>query len=319
MPVLRTPDECFKDLPGYPFAPQYLTIDDDRFGALRMHYVDEGPAAAAPVLLLHGHPTWSYLYRHVIAELVSAGHRVVAPDLIGYGRSDKLSDRQDYSMANHLRWLAALVRGLDLTEVTVVCQDWGGPLGLGVLTNDPARFARVVVANTILHTSDPTLAGRLDWAVHGVEDEPRVVVQEALLDYIHASARYRIPPSVLVAGATVTEVPPAVLAAYDAPFPDESYTAGMRQMPLLVPLTRSDPAAAINRKTTEFMRTWRKPFVTAFSDGDPSTRGWAEVFQEFVPGAHGRDHVTIEGAGHFLQEDRAAEFAHLIDTVARIP
>jgi haloalkane dehalogenase len=263
--------------------------------------------------LLHGQPTWSYLYRHVIADLAAAGHRVVAPDLIGFGRSDKPTERTAYSVTAHIRWLCSLVTSLDLQQVTLVCQDWGGPIGLGVLSLEPHRFARVVATNTVLHTADPSYAGQLDWSVHGIEGERRVVIEESLLDYVLATQRYPVVPSQFVRAATVGDVAPEVLAAYDAPFPDESFMAGVRQMPLLIPLTRSDPGAAVNRVTTDVLRRWTKPFLTAYGDSDPATRGWDTVFQELVPGARDGDHVVVAGAGHFIQEDRGHELAKVID------
>jgi haloalkane dehalogenase len=301
--VVHTPESGFADLPDYPFHPAYVDIVDRALDGLRMHYVDAGPRAGPVVLLLHGQPTWSYLYRHVIAGLADAGLRAIAPDLIGYGRSSKPTDRTVYSLASHIRWLRSFVAGLDVHDVTLVCQDWGGPIGLGVLAAEPERFARVLATNTILHTADPALAGRLDWAVHGLDGAPRVVVEEMLLDYIFATQRYPLVPSTFVSAATVTDLPPDVLAAYDAPFPDEEHRAGLRQMSVLIPVTRTDPGAAINRATTEVLRGWTKPFRTAYSDSDPATRGWADVLGEFVPGARGQPHVTIPGAGHFVQED----------------
>jgi haloalkane dehalogenase len=310
--ITRTPEERFERLPEFPFEPRFVDVPDGRYGELRFHFLDEGPAEAGPVLLLHGQPTWSYLYRKVIAGLVQRGHRALAPDLIGYGRSDKPTDRTAYSLARHIAWVRAFVAALDLRDVTLVCQDWGGPIGLGVLAAEPDRFARVVATNTILHTADPALAGRLDWAVHGVVGEPRVVIEEMLLGYMLASQRYPLVPSTLVKAATTHQIADDVLAAYDAPFGDETAKAGLRQMSVLIPVTRSDPGAAINRATTEVLRTWDKPFLTAYSDGDPATRGWAEVFQDLVPGAQGQPHTTIENAGHFVQEDAGAELAGVL-------
>jgi haloalkane dehalogenase len=264
---------------------------------------------------MHGQPTWSFLYRRVIDGLVKRGHRAIAPDLIGYGRSDKPTDRTAYSLTRHIVWMRAFVGALDMHDVTLVCQDWGGPIGLGVLVAEPDRFARVIATNTILHTADPLLAGRLDWAVHGVDGEPRVVVEELLLDYMLASQRYPLVPSVLVNAATVSDVADDVLEAYDAPFADESAKAGLRQMSVLIPVTRSDPGAVINRATTDALRGWHKPFLTAYSDSDPATRGWAEVFQELVPGAQGQPHTTIQNAGHFVQEDAGLELARIIADV----
>jgi haloalkane dehalogenase len=310
--IARTPRERFDRLPGFPFQPRFVEVPDKRYGALSVHYVDEGPPEAPPVLLMHGQPTWSYLYRSVIAALVERGHRAIAVDLVGYGRSDKPTDRTAYSLRKHIAWMQGFVSALELRAITLVCQDWGGPIGLGVLAADSDRFDRVVATNTILHTADPALEGRLDWAVHGVEGEPRVVVEEMLLDYMLASQRYPLVPGLLVQAATVGVVDDDVLAAYDAPFPEESCTAGLRQMSVLIPITRSDPGAAINQATAEFLSTWDKPFLTAYSDGDPATRGWAQVFQELVPGARGRPHMTIANAGHFVQEDAGTELAGVI-------
>lgn len=307
---MRTPEERFAGLPDYPFAPRYVDVGE----GLRMHVAEAGPADGPVALLLHGQPTWSYLYRHVLTSLAAQGIRAIAPDLVGYGRSDKPASRYAYTLPAHVGWLRELVVGLDLRDVTVVCQDWGGPIGLGVLAREQDRFAAVVAANTILHTADPSLAGRLTWAVHGIDDG-RVVIEEALLDYLFLSVRSPVlQPSVLVDFATTSSLSAAELAAYDAPFPDESLTAGLRQMSALLPLTRNDPGARLNTATRDVLRTWTKPFVTAYSDGDPATAGWAEVFQELVPGARGQQHVTLSG-GHFLQEDAARELAEVIARV----
>jgi haloalkane dehalogenase len=309
--VVRTPDERFAGLPDYPFAPHYAEVTAKGVDPLRMHYVDEGPPDAPAVLLLHGQPTWSYLYRHVITALRDAGLRAIAPDLIGFGRSEKLTTATDYTFRRHVAWLETFVTGLDLTDVTLVAQDWGGPLGLTALTRVPERFARIVATNTILHTCDPALEGRLEWAAHGTDDG-RVVLQEALVDYLlHYARSPDIVPSFYV-DATVGPLPDEVKAAYDAPFPDAEFKAGLRQLTALLPLTRNDPGAAIGRATMASLREWRKPFLTAYSDGDPATRGWAEVFQSEVPGAADQPHVTIEGAGHFLQETHGAELAAAI-------
>ena len=249
MDVARTPDERFADLPGYPYPPCYAEVGSKSTGLLRMHYVEAGPPDADPILLLHGQPTWSYLYRTVIDRLAAAGHWVLAPDLIGFGRSDKPTDRFTYTFRRHVDWMDRFVAALDLRRITVVVQDWGGPIGLAVLARAPDRFARVVVSNTILHTSDPALADRLGWANHAVGDS-RVVLEEALVDYIAYTQRAPVlRASDFVSFATATAVPAEVLAAYDAPFPDERYQAGMRQFPSLIPLTRNDPGAAINRDT----------------------------------------------------------------------
>ncbi|KQW43130.1 alpha/beta hydrolase [Nocardioides sp. Root1257] len=313
--MLRTPDERFVGLPGYDFEPHYVEVEAEGMPRLRMHHLDERPADGPVALLLHGQPTWSYLYRHVVPVLVAAGIRVVAPDNIGYGRSDKPAVATDYTFARHIEWTRSLVTQLDLRDITLVAQDWGGPIGFSVLAAEPDRFARVVAANTILHTADPDLAGRLDWAVHGV-GESRVVIEEALVDYLLYTQRAPVlRPSDFVGAATTTPPAADVLAAYDAPYPDPSYTAGLRQMIALLPLTRNDVGARIGRRTMRALEEFDRPFVTAYSDGDPATRGWDAVFQERVPGARGREHVTIAGAGHFLQEDAGEELGRVVAEV----
>jgi haloalkane dehalogenase len=283
-----------------------------------MHYVDEGPRDGPVALLLHGQPTWSFLYRKVITALAHEGIRVVAPDNIGFGRSDKPTDKTDYTFQRHIDWMRSLVTGLDLRDVTLVAQDWGGPIGLSVLAAEPDRFASVVAANTILHTADPGLAGRLEWALHG-EGESRVVIEQALVDYLLYTQRApELRASTFVGAAVATPLAPEVLAAYDAPFPTPEHTAGLRQMTALLPLTRNDVGARIGRRTMRALEQFERPFVTAYSDGDPATRGWAEVFQERVPGARGVPHHTIAGAGHFLQEDAGAALARVVaEVVAR--
>jgi haloalkane dehalogenase len=309
--VLRTPDEQFVGLPDFPYPAHYVDVTAPGMAPVRMAYVDEGPRDAYVVLLLHGQPTWSYLYRHVIAELVGLGLRAVAPDHIGYGRSDKPTDPTDYTLRRHVAWLQSFVSSVGLRDITLVVQDWGGPIGLSALARDPDRYARIVAANTILHTCEPDLAGRLEWAAHGI-DGGRVVLQESLVDYLlHYQRAARIVPSVYV-DAVCGPLADAVKAAYDAPYPDPSYTAGLRQMTALLPLTRNDPGAAIGRETMAALREWRKPLLTAYSDGDPATRGWETVFQQEVPGAAGLDHVTIRGAGHFLQETHGAALGQVI-------
>jgi haloalkane dehalogenase len=317
MEVERTPDERFVGLPGFPFAPHYIDVLADGLPPVRMHHLDEGPADATVVLLLHGQPTWSYLYRTVVPVLVDAGLRVVAPDNIGFGRSDKPVVATDYTFERHIAWTRSLVTGLDLRDVTLVAQDWGGPIGLSVLAAEPDRFARVVATNTILHTADPALADRLTWAVHGAGDS-RVVIEEALVDYLLYTQRApEIRASDFLAVTASSPLAAEVLAAYDAPFPTPRHTAGLRQMTALLPLTRNDLGARIGRRTMRVLEQFERPFVTAYSDGDPATRGWDAVFQERVPGARGQRHVTIEGAGHFVQEDAGAELGRIVaDVVA---
>jgi haloalkane dehalogenase len=289
METLRTPDERFANLPGYPFAPHYTETD-----RLRIHYVDEGPRDAAPVLMLHGEPSWSYLYRKMIPIVVAAGHRAVAPDLVGFGRSDKPVRREDYTYQRHVDWLRHVLTALDLRNVTLVCQDWGGLLGLRLVADHPERFARVVTANTFLPTGDvPAGKAFLAWK-----------------EYSQTTPDFRAGG--IVRGGTVTKFAPDVEAAYDAPFPDDRYKAGARQFPTLVPVTPDDPAAPANRTAWEKLSTWTKPWLTAFSDQDPVTRGGDTLFQERIPGAKGQPHVTIEGGGHFLQEDKGEELARVV-------
>lgn len=314
--VLRTPDDRFEGLPDHPFEPHYVEVSaGDGFPDVRMHHLDEGPPDGPVALLLHGQPTWSYLYRKVVPVLVERGIRVVAPDNIGFGRSDKPARNTDYTFARHVAWMRSLVTRLDLRDITLVAQDWGGPIGFSVLAAEPGRFAGVVAANTILHTADPALAGRLTWALHG-EGESRVVVEEGLLDYLLYTQRApELRASDFVGAATTKPLPPEVLAAYDAPFPDAAHSAGLRQMIALLPLTRNDEGARIGRRAMRALEEFDRPFVTAYSDGDPATRGWETVFQERVPGARGEEHVTIEGAGHFLQEDAGEELGRVVADV----
>lgn len=289
MEIYRTPDERFAALPGYPFAPHYLTVD-----GLRIHYVDEGPRDASPVLLLHGEPSWSYLYRTMIPLITQAGYRIVAPDLVGLGRSDKPIDRAAYTYARHVAWMAGVLVALDLQGITLVCQDWGGLIGLRLVAEEAARFARVVAANTGLPTGDQPLGRAFAVWQRFSQTSP---------DF---------PVGNIIQNGCKTALAPAVLAAYDAPFPDERAKAGARQFPLLVPTTPDDPAAAANRAAWAVLRTWDKPFLTAFSDSDPITQGGERIFQALIPGARGQQHVTIGGAGHFLQEDKGAELAEVV-------
>ena len=276
-----------------------------------MHYIDEGPADGPTVLLIHGQPTWSFMYRQVIARLAGAGLRVIAPDTVGFGRSDKPVEFTDYTFARHVDWMHSFVAGLDLRHTTLVVHDWGGPIGLSVLAREPGRFAAVVATNTILHTCDPALAGKLAWPHHGV-DADRMLITETLLDYI---TYYRRAPDIVPSmflGAVAGPLSPEVLAGYDAPFPDPSYKAGLRQMIALIPLTRNDPGAVIGRATMAALAAWKKPFLTAYSDNDPATRGWETVFAEHVPGAAGQSHTTITGAAHFVPEQRGDRLAAII-------
>ena len=287
MEFLRTPDERFRDLPGYPFEPHYVDVD-----GLRIHHVDEGSGQV--VLLLHGEPSWSFLYRKMIPPLVGAGLRAVAPDLVGFGRSDKPTARDDYSYQRHMDWLTAFIAALDLRDIILVCQDWGGLLGLRLAAEQSARFAAIVAANTGLPTGD-----------HKPPD--------AFFAWQQFSQRVpELPIGGIIKSGCRTALSPEVLAAYEAPFPDERYKAGPRQFPLLVPTRPDDPASAANRAAWEVLERWDRPFLTAFSDQDPITRGGERVMQKLIPGAAGRAHPTIEGGGHFLQEDRGEALARVV-------
>ncbi len=295
MDIVRTPDDRFADLPDYPFAPHYAEIADGDGGTLRVHYLDEGPATAAPILLLHGEPSWSYLYRHMITPLVQAGHRVVVPDLVGFGRSDKPTSTADYTYARHISWMSALLFDtLDLRDITFFGQDWGGLIGLRLVTAQPDRYARVVVANTGLPVGN------------GSPSEAFTAWQK------FSQETPELPVGAIVNGGSATDLAPEVIAAYDAPFPDASYKAGARVFPTLVPTRLDDPEAPANTAAWKVLAQFDKPFLTCFSDQDPITKGGDTLFQAKVPGTQGQPHTTIEGAGHFLQEDKGAELADII-------
>jgi haloalkane dehalogenase len=284
--ILRTPDERFVGLPGYRFDPHY--VDVGAGGAtLRVHYVDEGAEAAPVVLLLHGEPSWSYLYRHMIPILTASVLRAVAIDLVGFGRSDKPADRTDYTYQAHVDWMRRAIDAIGLSDITLVCQDWGGLIGLRLVAEDPERFARVVAANTFLPTGDvhPGPAF-LAWQRYS-QEAPQLKVGE------------------IVNGGCRTALSDDVIEAYDAPFPDDSFKAGARQFPMLVPTSPDDPAAPANRAAWAALANYHRPFLCAFSDSDPITRGADAILAAHVPGARHHRPVTIEGAGHFLQEDRA--------------
>ena len=295
MRCLRTPDERFVDLPGYPFAPNYVDIDDTIDDTLRVHYLDEGPADGPIVLCMHGEPSWSYLYRNMIPPLVAAGLRVIAPDLVGFGKSDKPTEQGDYTYERHVAWMqAAIVDHLDLRGATFFGQDWGGLIGLRLVAENPERFDRVIVGNTGLPTGDgrPTDAF-LAWQ--------RFSQTTPVFDV-----------GFLIQSATITELSPGEVAAYDAPFPDDSYKAGARIFPSLVPTAPDDPAAEANRAAWSVFEQWTKPFLCCFSDSDPVTAGGDRPFLAKVPGSSGQPHVTVEGAHHFFQEDAAERLARII-------
>lgn len=288
MEILRTPEERFENLVDYPFEPHYLMLDE-----LRMHYVDEGPRDTDPVLLLHGEPSWSFLYRHMIPMFVEAGHRTLAPDLIGFGKSDKLVEKSDYSYQGYVDWMTTWVKEIELQNITLVCQDWGALIGLRLVAENPELFARVVLANGTLPTGEQKMP-------------------EAFTEWVNFSQNVsNLPIGRIINGGTTTSLSKEVLAGYEAPFPDESYKAGARVFPVLVPHTPDDPAAGPNRKAWKSLARFDKPFLTAFSDGDPIMAGAEVAFQRLVPGAKGQPHTTIKDAGHFLQEDKGPELAQV--------
>jgi haloalkane dehalogenase len=317
--AVRTHDARFADLPDFPFAPKYAELTNPYADIpLRMHYVDEGPPDAPVVLMVHGEPTWSYLYRKLIPVFVSAGLRAIAVDQIGFGRSDKLTRPAHYSFAAHVDWFREFITALSLRDITLVCQDWGGPIALAVLAREPARFSRVVAGNTMLHTAGAELEGRLEWAAHA-NNEREATVSTPLLDWMHHTHRaLDFRASSAVAATSLRGVDEATLAAYDAPFPSEWHKAGMRQFPALIPVTPSDPGAAINRDTWTALADFDRPFLTLFSDSDPGTRGWEAIFRERVPGAKDQPHQLLERAGHFWQEECGEHAAKIIvDWISR--
>lgn len=295
MQLLRTPDERFVDLPEFGYAPRYCEIDDDEGGQLRVAWVQDGPDDADPVLMLHGEPSWSFLYRRMIPILVAAGHRVICPDLVGFGRSDKPTRLEDHTYARHVEWMRALAFDvLDLQRVTLVGQDWGGLIGLRLAAEHPDRFARIVVANTGLPSGDlpmPDIWWRFREAIQG---QPTIHVGW----FVQAGCRRPMSD--------------AVRAGYDAPFPDDTYCAGPRAMPVLVPTTPDDPASAANRAAWNALCDSATPMLVAFSDSDPITGPMAAIFASQMRGAQGIEHPVIHDAGHFLQEDAGGDLANAI-------
>ncbi len=293
MKLLRTPDSRFQALPDYAFAPHYSTIRDAGGTEMRLHYIDEGPRDAAPVLMLHGEPSWSFLYRKMIAGLVAKGHRAVAPDLIGFGKSDKPSEQSDYTFERHVAWMSDWLVARDLKTITLFCQDWGGLIGLRLVAAFPERFARVVVANTGLPVGTGMTEGFKQW-LNFSQSVPELPIGE------------------IVAMGTKKGLSDAVKAAYVAPFPDETYKAGARRFPALVPVTPEHASVAENKAAWEVLSRFAKPVLTLFGDSDAVTKGGERVFQERVPGAKGQAHAIIKDAGHFLQEDAPEDLVERI-------
>jgi len=295
MQTLRTPDERFANLPDFPYEPNYVELNS----GLRMHYVDEGKGD--PILCLHGEPSWSFLYRKMIPTLSRHG-RVVAPDLIGFGRSDKPVGKDAYTYALHHDALAAFVEKLDLRRITLVCQDWGGLLGLPIAMEMPDRFARIVIMNTGLPVSGkPLTSGFMAWRAFAEKAQDMDIGR-------------------VIDGATVSKLTPEVMAAYNAPFPDLSYKGGALQFPLLVPISEDAEALPHMRKAADALKQWTKPALILFSDKDPVTAGGDKYFRALIPSAKNEPEITIEGAGHFLQEDKGEEIAeHIAAFIQRQP
>ncbi|MFN4176069.1 haloalkane dehalogenase [Phenylobacterium sp.] len=295
MDVLRTPDERFEGLAEWPYAPRYHTVTDADGTDLRIHYVDEGPRDGAPVLLLHGEPSWAFLYRKIIGGLAARGRRAIAPDLIGFGRSDKPASRSDYTFERHVAWMSQWLTDLNLTGLTLFCQDWGGLIGLRLVAAFPERFEGVIVSNTGLPVGTGATEGFQAW-LNFSQNAPE------------------LPIGLLLNGGSQRDLSTAEIAAYDAPFPDDRCKEGARQFPALVPVTPEHASVAENKRAWEVLERFDKPFLTAFSDGDPITRGGEAVFQGRVPGTRGQPHVTLKG-GHFVQEDSPDEIVELLDAM----
>ena len=295
MKLLRTPEDRFAGLPDYPFEPHYLEIRD-RWEpvSIRIHFLDEGTRNAQTVLMLHGEPSWSFLYRKMVTPFVAAGYRVMAPDLPGFGKSDKPSKRTDYSYASHVAWIQDWLRAQDLTNIILICQDWGGLVGMRLVADDPHRFARVVTTNTMLPTGD-------------------YAPGDAFLKWQAYSQQVPVfPTGQIVSRGTVSGLSDSVIAAYDAPFPDESYKEGARQFPMLVPVTPDDPESQANREAWKVLMEFEKPWLCAFGDSDPVTGAAAPVIQKLVPGCNGQPHTTLRGGGHFIQEDCGEELSRVV-------
>jgi haloalkane dehalogenase len=334
MKKLRTPDERFADLPGYRFEPRYTDVPDGAGGVLRVHHVDEGPRDAPIVLCMHGQPTWSYLYRHMIPILTGAGLRVLAPDLVGFGRSDKPAAREDYTYQRQVDWLTAWAIENDVRDATFFGQDWGGLIGLRIVAENPDRFARVVIANTGIPVPGNIPKERMkayrDFRANAPTPSLAEMV-EALSSPDPSKPEMTfafwqkwcwetedLPVAMVIAGSTDGRMLSAEeVAAYDAPFPDPSYKMGPRAMPSQVPVLPDDPSVPANRRAWEVFEEWEKPFVCCFTDNDPITAGGQVGFMERVPGAHEQPHRTIKGGGHFLQEGRPAEVCEVIIEVVK--
>ncbi len=287
---LSTPEESFSNLPDYPFSPNFTNVD-----GFQMHYVDEGPKHSSnTILLLHGEPSWSYLYRKMIPPLANAGYRVIAPDLIGFGKSDKPTDPNLFTYLRHVEWLKQFIINLDLKNITLFCQDWGGLLGLRAVVDLDDRFIRICASNTFLPTGD-------------------IPPKEGFLKWLHFSQEVsKLPIGKIIQNGCVSKLSPEIIRAYDSPFPDETYKVAARKFPTLVPISPDNPETKRNTDAWSFYKNFKKPFITLFSDSDPITKGGDIFFRRVVPGAKGQKHELIEGAGHFLQEEKGELLAELL-------
>jgi len=331
MKSLRTPDSRFENLPDYPFAPHYTEVPDGEGGTLRIHHLDEGPADGEIVLCLHGQPTWSFLYRRMIPVFVEAGYRVIAPDFVGFGKSDKPTERSDYTYARHVAWMSAWLEGLDIRGANLFCQDWGGLIGLRLVAAYPERFARVVAANTGLPDGGglPKEAAKSMWEIY---EQVPVVPADDLFKHFAAkdgppgfffwrkycaeSPDFSVGDVMQMTGGSMRD---EIRAAYEAPFPGPEYQAGARQFPSLVPIFPDDVEIPANQKAWESLAAYAKPFLTAFANDDPVTAGMDQILQARVAGAKDVEHVTIEGAGHFLQETKGPEVARAMIDFMKSP
>ncbi len=326
MEFKRTPDERFENLAHYPYEPHYLHVDDGEGGQLRIHYLDEGPADGDVLLLMHGQPVWSYLYRHMIPQLLDAGFRVIAPDLVGFGRSDKPTRTDDYTYARHVAWMSEWLCQLDLQGITVFFQDWGSLIGLRLVAAFPERFSHVVLSNGGLPAGviPEDFAAPLREAYKTLPAVPATELDARFRDtsgipgflywrkFCAESPQALQPGNFLHMIGGAAPLPEAEQAAFNAPYPDESYLAGVRRFPSLVPIFMDEPEVDENRAAWRVLELFDKPFMLAFSDDDPVTAGMAQPFLDKVPGCRGVEHRTIAPAGHFPQQDQPAQCVQAI-------
>ena len=290
MTVLRTADERFDELPDFPFEPHYQEIHDQDLGSLRIHYVDEGPRDAPVILCLHGEPSWGFLYRKMIPVFTAAGFRAVVPDLVGFGRSDKPAARSDYSYKKHVQWMRDWIDAVDLNDITLLGQDWGGLIGLRLVAENPELFSRISLSNTGLPTGDQSMSEAFDRWRQFSQSDPEFDCGKIVNQFGRGS------------------LSEAEIAAYRAPFPSNDYKEGARQFPMLVPASPDDPAAEDNRRAWQALMQWDKPALMCFADSDPITAGADRPFLKLVPGTRNQPHITLKGS-HFIQEEDGETWA----------